>query len=70
MTHRYDNVYLNMVSTVTGPYEASGPFSKLYDKSYGDFYFGERTFEQAESKLIDESVDILLDKLTPAKNLL
>ena len=29
MTHRYDNVYLNMVSTVTGPYEANGPFSKL-----------------------------------------
>lgn len=63
MTNRYDNVYLNMVSTVTGPYEANGPFSKLYDKSYGDFYFGEKTFEQAESKLIDESIDILLDKL-------
>ena len=63
MTNYYNNVFLNMVSTVSGPYEANGPFSKLYDKSYNDFYFGEKTFEQAESKLIDESVDILLNKI-------
>lgn len=63
MTNKYDNVYINEVSTVTGPYETNGPFSKLYDKSYNDFYFGEKTFEQAESKLIDESVDILLNKI-------
>ena len=63
MTNRYENVYINCVSTVTGPYEANGPFSKLYDKSYNDFYFGEKSFETAESKLIDESVDVLLDKI-------
>lgn len=63
MTNKYDNVYINEVSTVTGPYEANGPFSKLYDKSYNDFYFGEKSFETAESKLIDESVDILLNKI-------
>ena len=63
MTNEYNNVYLNCVSTVSGPYEANGPFSKLYDKSYSDFYFGEKTFEIAESKLIDESVDILLNKI-------
>lgn len=63
MTNKYNNVYINEVSTVTGPYETKGPFSKLYDKSYDEFYFGEKTFEQAESKLIDESVDILLNKI-------
>lgn len=63
MTNYYNNVFLNMVSTVSGPYEANGPFSKLYDKSYSDFYFGEKSFETAESKLIDESVDILLNKI-------
>ena len=63
MTNYYNNVFLNMVSTVTGPYEANGPFSKLYDKSYSDFYFGEKSFETAESKLIDDAVDILLDKI-------
>ena len=63
MTNKYDNVYINEVSTVSGPYESNGPFSKLYDKSYDEFYFGEKTFEQAESKLIDEAVDILLNKI-------
>lgn len=63
MTIKYDNVYLNEVSTVTGTYEANGPFSKLYDKSYDDFYFNMKTWEQAESKLIDDSVDILLAKI-------
>ena len=63
MTNKYDNIYINEVSCITGPYESKGPFSKLYDKSYDNFYFGEKTFEQAESKLIDESVDILLNKI-------
>ena len=39
MTFKYDNVYINETSTITGPYESEGPFSKLYDKSYNDFYF-------------------------------
>lgn len=63
MTTKYNNVYLNEVSTVTGPYEADGPFSKLYDKSYNEFYFGTDSWEQAESKLIDDSIDILLTKI-------
>lgn len=63
MTNKYDNVYINEVSTVTGSYEMNGPFNKLYDKSYNDFYFGEKSFETAESRLIDESVDILLNKI-------
>ena len=67
MTFKYNNVYLNEVSTVTGPYEASGPFSKLYDKSYDDFYFKTKSWEQAESKLIDDSIDILLSKIGKTK---
>ena len=63
MTIKYNNVYLNETSTVTGPYEANGPFTKLYDKSYDELYFQTKTWEQAESKLIDDSVDILLAKI-------
>lgn len=62
MTFKYDNVYINDSSTVVGPYEKNGPFGNLYDKTYKEFYFNEKTFEQAESKLINESVDILLNK--------
>lgn len=63
MTFKYNNVYINEVSTVVGPYEAKGPLVKLYDKSYDDLYFGEKTWEQAEMKAINDSVDILLNKL-------
>jgi len=62
MTIKYNNVYINDTGTVTGPYEADGPLSKYFDKSYNDFYFGLPTWEQAESKLINDAVDIVLNK--------
>ncbi|MDD2377246.1 MAG: stage V sporulation protein AD [Bacilli bacterium] len=67
MTFKYNNVYINAVSTVTGPYESKGPLSKYYDKSYDDLYFGTNTWEQAESKIIEESVDLLLNKIGKTK---
>lgn len=63
MTFKYNNVYINETSTITGPYEAKGPLSKLFDKSYDDFYFEEKTWEQAEIKSITDSVELLLNKL-------
>jgi len=63
MTIHYKNVYINETSTVTGPYEKKGPLNHFFDKSYDDFYFGKPTWEQAESKLIEDSVDILLNKI-------
>ena len=59
MTIKYENVYINDTSTITGPYEANGPLKNYFDKSYEDLYFNEKTWEQAEEKLINESVDIL-----------
>ena len=63
MTIKYENVYINETSTVTGPYEKKGPLHGYFDKGYDDFYFGMPTWEQAEGKLIEDSVDILLSKL-------
>lgn len=63
MTFHYQNVYLNEVSTVAGPYEKKGPLSSYFDKTYDDFYFKKPTWEQAESKLVEDSVDILLNKI-------
>ncbi len=63
MTFKYKNVYINDTSTVVGPYEAKGPLSKLFDKSYDDFYFGEKTWEQAEARSILDAVEILLKKI-------
>lgn len=67
MNFKYNNVYINDVSTITGPYESNGPLSKFFDKSYNDLYFGTKSWEMAESKLIEESVDILLNKIDKTK---
>lgn len=62
MTFYYQNVYINKWATVTGKLEKEGPLGDYFDKSYQDFYFGTKTWEQAETKLIEESVSILLEK--------
>ncbi len=68
MTFNFNNVFLNETSTITGPYEAKGPLSKYFDKSYHDLYFGEKTWELAEIKLMTESIDLLLSKIGLLKN--
>ncbi len=67
MNFKYDNVYINETSTVTGPYESNGPLSKYFDKSYNDLYFGSKTWEAAEAKLIEDSVTLLLNKASKTK---
>ena len=62
MTIEYKNVYINETATIVGPYEAKGPLKKYYDKTYKELYFGEKTWEQAEKKLINESIDIVKRK--------
>lgn len=62
MTINFDNVYLKEVSTVAGKDEKEGKFGKLYDKTYDDYYINEKTFEQAEMKLINDSTNIVLSK--------
>lgn len=62
MTFKYNNTYINNTSTIVGKFEKNGPLKKYYDKSIDDFYFGTKTWEEAESKLLEESVNILLKK--------
>ena len=67
MTFNYKNVYINDTFTITGPYESKGPLSKYFDKSYNDLYFDEKTWELAESKMITESVLLLLNKVNKTR---
>lgn len=67
MTFKYKNVYINDASTVVGRYEKNGPLSSYFDKSYNDFYFNKKTWEQAESFLIEDSVDLLLNKISKTR---
>lgn len=62
MTFKYNNVYVDDVSTVVGPYEKEGPLGHKFDKTYNNLYIGEKSWEQAETRLLEESIDILLNK--------
>jgi len=62
MTFKYNDVYINNTATVVGPYEKKGPLGHKFDKSYDDLYNGENTWEKAETRLLEESIDILLSK--------
>lgn len=62
MTIKYNNIYIKCTSTVAGKFEKEGPLSKYFDKTYDDFYMGEKTFEQGEIKMILDNIDILLNK--------
>ena len=62
MTFTYDDVYINFYSTVGGPYEKDGPLGKSLDKVYTNLYAGEKTWEQAEVKMLSDSIEVLLKK--------
>lgn len=62
MTQEYENVYINDTAIISGPYEAKGPLSSYFDKSYNDLYFGSKSWEDAEIKMLGECIDILLQK--------
>lgn len=64
MTFRYKNVYIGETATVAGPYEKKGPLHHFFDKSYDDLRMHENTWEDSESKILEESVDILLSKMS------
>lgn len=68
MTFKFNNVYVNNVATVVGPYEKEGPLGNKFDKSYDDLYNGEKSWEQAEASLLEESIDILLNKSKKKKD--
>ena len=70
MTFKYNNVYINDAVTISGPYEKNGPLGNYFDKSYKEFYFGTKSWEEAESKLIEESVNMVVNKVSIKPDLL
>ncbi len=63
MTNTYKNVYVSESATIAGIYEANGPLKKYFDKIYTkDLYFGEKSWEKAEIKLLKDAIELLLEK--------
>ena len=54
--------YILETSSIVGPKEAEGPLAKYFDQCLEDEFWGEKTWEKAESKIIKENVTALVAK--------
>lgn len=58
---KFNNVYIKDNFSIVGPLEKEG-LLKSYDLAMNDYYYGEKTFEQAEIKMQKIVLDNLLNK--------
>lgn len=49
-------------ASIVGPKEKDGPLNKYFDKCLDDEFWGEETWEKAESKLIKETSNLVINK--------
>ena len=54
--------YILETSSIVGPKEAQGPLAKYFDQCLEDEFWGEKTWEKAESKIIKETVNMVIQK--------
>ena len=60
--------YVLSYASVGGKMEKEGPYGDLFDITYGDSLFGEKSFEKAESKLQKTALMCAVKKATVNKN--
>ena len=57
-TIRFNNPpTITATACIVGPKEAQGPLAKYFDQCLEDEFWGEKTWEKAESKIIREAVN-------------
>ena len=49
-------------ASIVGPKEAQGPMAGYFDHCLEDEFWGEKTWEKAESKIIKETVNLAISK--------
>ena len=50
------------VASIVGPKEANGPLSKYFDQCLEDEFWGEKSWEKSESKIIKETTNMAIAK--------
>jgi len=62
-TIKFDNhITILETASIVGPKEGNGPLNKFFDKCLEDEFWGEKTWEKAESKIIRETVNLAITK--------
>ena len=56
------NVYVLASSTTAGPLESKGPLQSYFSKKYDNQYAGEKSFEDAEKKMLKDACSMLMSK--------
>lgn len=69
-TIEFNNLKPSIIDTasIVGPKEAEGPLAKYFDQCLDDEFWGEKTWEKAESKIIKETVNTAISKSNLASN--
>lgn len=49
-------------ASIVGPKESQGPLAKYFDSCLNDEFWGEKTWEKAESKIIKETINLAINK--------
>lgn len=62
-TIKFDNpITILETASIVGPKEGEGPLSSYFDQCLEDEFWGEKTWEKAESKIIRETVNLAITK--------
>ena len=62
-TIKLDNpISIIETASIVGPKESNGPLSSFFDKCLDDEFWGEKTWEKAESKIIRETANMAIGK--------
>lgn len=62
-TYNLENpVAIVNTASIVGPKEKAGPLNKYFDKALDDEFFGEASWEKAESRFIKETVSLAINK--------
>ena len=70
-TIKFDNPpTITSTASIVGPKESDGPLASYFDKCLDDEFWGEETWEKAESKIIKETVSLAIAKSgIPSQNI-
>ena len=62
-TIKFDNPpSITECASIVGPKESDGPLARYFDKCLEDEFWGEETWEKAESKIVKETVNTVISK--------
>lgn len=59
---QYQGCYISHTASTVGKIEAEGPLGTCFDLIERDPYFGEESWEKAESEMVHRTLNVLLKK--------